>query len=299
MATRGTVVWPRRGPTIWKFSWRLESLPQEEGIVVEDVYYLNQQVMFKGSLPILRVQYHEEVREEGTVGPYKDQLCLNLAAPTTRFPAEGCGTYELSASDRRGVAVEGYFRIGLYRLLQRWVFWEDGRISPALYSAGRQHDANHTHHAYWRLDFDLSGAGGDSVLEFVAGAPNVGHGPGWHRLDEEVSRAKNHAHRTAWAVVDEQSWRGLQIVPGPNDGRADAFSNADVWFLRYRSAEDRLGLQGYPWADGLSEYLNGEVLQSTDVVVWYCAHLFHNVHPHTDEFHGAGPTLVPFGPWGC
>lgn len=273
----------------WEFDWRLADSPDEEGIVIRSARYRGRQLFYKASLPSLRVQY------DGPCGPYKDPLNYNNAKPTQRCPNSRVCVYTYVSNGITGLAVESYHTIGSYRITHRWVFWEHGWVSCRLYSAGLQCNYDHRHHAYWRFDFDIEGASNDIVFEYNTYTGNVGWGPGWHVKSPENSRTKNPSSQRKWAVMEKGgSQPGYFILPGPNDGLADAFSDRDVWFLRYSGSEDRNGRQGSASSNGLSAYVNGENLDGQDVVVWYCAHLSHHAHDGGDDWHGTGPDLAPF-----
>jgi Cu2+-containing amine oxidase len=165
-----------------------------------------------------------------------------------------------------------------------------------MFSAGLYCNYDHRHHAYFRLDFDIEGSGNDLALEYNTYTGNVGWGPGWEPIANETSRLKNPPSNRHWAVLDKGSGRGYQIIPGA-DGTADAFSNRDLWVLRYRGAEDRNGRQGSASSDGLDAYLNNEDVNGQDLVVWYTGHLFHQAAHGGDDWHSVGPDLAPFGNW--
>jgi len=195
----------------------------------------------------------------------------------------------------RGLEVQSYHTIGYYRLTHRWVFWENGRVFPRLYSAGLQCHYNHRHHAYWRFDFDIDDAHSDLLLEYQNDDDtNYGWGRGWQPFRSEASRTKHAGVGRVWAVIDKSSTRGYYIQPGPNDGLADGFSTRDLWVLRYQASEDRHGRQGSAHSDDLWPYLNNEDVDGQDVVVWYAGHLSHMAHAGGDEWHYVGPTLTPF-----
>lgn len=288
MSESGSVTWPSPAWPLWRFNWVLANSPDAEGIAILSAYYRNHQVFYKASLPSLRVQY------DHGCGPYKDPLNYDTAQPingSSRVKA-----YWVISAGAFGVAVEAFYRIGQYRLTQRWTFWMDGRVSPRLYSAGLQCNDDHRHHTYWRFDFDIDGASNDIAFEYNTTTPNTGWGPGWHVKQVEMSRVKNPATLRSWAVMDRGSGRGYHLVTGSNDGRADAFSTRDVWFMQYRGSEDRHGRQGGASDDGLAAYLNpGQSIAGTDLVIWYAGHLAHHADPdNADEWHSCGPTLVPF-----
>lgn len=291
MASAGSVVWPSAAEPIWRLNWRLSSDP--EGVVISHAFFRDRRVFWKASTPSLRVRY-----ELGGCGPYKDPLADYVTAPSTRCDSQVCVyTYVSPTTGLRALGIESYMKIGWYRLTHRWVFWEDGRISPRLYSAGLQCDGNHSHHAYWRFDFDIDGWPNDAALEYNAGAGNSGWGAGWSVIDPEDSRSKNPASRRSWAVMDLDSGTGYHLMPGDHDGFADDFSRADLWAVRYHGAEDRHGNQGDASDDRLNLDLNRESLRGRDVVLWYCGHLYHEHSHGGDEWHHVGPDLTPFTNW--
>jgi Cu2+-containing amine oxidase len=288
MSEAGSVLWPSVREPLWRFNWRLADSPDQEGVVIRNASYRDHQVFYKASLPSLRVQY------DGRCGPYKDPLNYDNAHTTTACPAQRVCLYTYTSGGQRALTVQSYHTIGAYRLTHRWVFWEDGAVMARLYSAGLQCPYNHRHHAYWRFDFDLDGAGSDVVLEYNTSTPDQGYGPGWHGKRHEIARVKSPSSRRSWAVMDQRTGRGYHILPGVHDGQADPFSYRDLWVLRYHGAEDRHGQQGDASADGLQAYLNGEDVDGKDVVVWYCGHLSHEAHGGGDEWHHVGPDLIPF-----
>ncbi len=288
MSESGSIVWPSQNWPLWRLNWSLANSPDAEGITVTSAYYNGHEVFYKASLPSLRVQY------DHNCGPYKDPLNYDTAQPING--SSRVKTYTVTSGGLAGLAIEAFYRIGQYRLTQRWTFWMDGRISPRLYSAGLQCLDDHRHHAYWRFDFDIDGAGNDMAFEYNTTTPNTGWGPGWHVKQYEMSRVKNPPTARSWAVMDRSTLRGYHIIPGANDGVADAFSNRDIWFMQYRGNEDRHGQQGGAGDDGLATYLDpGQTIVGTDLVIWYCSHLGHRAEAaHADEVHSCGPNLVPF-----
>ena len=90
----------------------------------------------------------------------------------------------------------------------------------------------HQHHVYWRLDFDIEGAGRNVVEQSGTSLPRtpaVVAAAGGRRSDP--------ASPADWRVVDNGTGRGYSITPGPADGTADAYGVADLWALRYRWTE--------------------------------------------------------------
>jgi Cu2+-containing amine oxidase len=287
MSESGFVVWPSSGTPLWRFGYTLADSPDAEGIAITQATFRGRLVLYKGSLPSLRVQY------DNSCGPYKDPLTYNNAHPISG--TKRVKVYTIWSGGLSGVAVESFHTIGAYKLTERWTFWADGRITPRLYSAGLQCNVHHRHHPYWRFDFDIEGARSDTVFEYNTSTPNLGWGPGWHVKGHEITRVKNPGTRRSWAVMDISTQRGYHIIPGPDDGTADAFAPRDLFVMAYHGAEDRHGQQGNASDDGLAAFINGEAIEKSDVVIWYCAHLGHHAEPeHADEYHSCGPTLIPF-----
>jgi len=288
MSESGSIVWPSPSSPLWQFTYTLADSPDAEGIAITQARYRGILVLYKGSLPSLRVQYNGNA-----CGPYKDPLTYNNAQPLVG--SQRVKTYTVWSGGLSGIAVESFHRIGAYKLTVRWTFWADGRITPRLFSAGLQCNTDHRHHVYWRLDFDINGASNDTVFEYNTTTPDLGWGPGWHVKHNEITRVKNLASHRSWAVMDMQTTRGYHLIPGSNDGVADGFASRDLFLMRYHGAEDRHGQQGSAADDGLQAYINGETLENSDVVMWYCGHLGHHAEPeHADEWHSCGPTLIPF-----
>jgi hypothetical protein len=99
--------------------------------------------------------------------------------------------------------------------------------------------------------------------------------------------------------VDRDTHRGYRITPGLGDGTADAYGVADIWCLRYHGDEldDGVSVVGGSPADTqiqLSQYINGEPIDGTDVVLWYAGHFIHDENsPSPHQGHIVGPELRP------
>ena len=110
---------------------------------------------------------------------------------------------------------------------------------------------------------------------------------GWHIKSHEITRVKNPSSNRTWAIMDKSTGRGYMIRVGANDGVADSFSQNDFWVLRYHWEEDKSGQQGDSNNDHLQDYMNFEPTDGQD--------LYHDaVHDNGDEWHSAGPDLIPF-----
>jgi hypothetical protein len=322
MGEVGHIVWPSASEPIWEFDWQLADSPDAEGIVISRASYRGHSVLYKASLPSLRVRYN------GACGPYKIPLNYDHVLPSEKCPGSRVCIYsfvwENLGGSWRGLSLEalyGGYRIllgpgpgqlhHLYKVEQRWTFWDDGQVNPG-FNAMR---FNHCHdldrfHVYWRLDFDIDTPGNNLALEYNSYTGDLGWGNGWQPLTSEISRLQGpHTGPVwrSWMVLNKASGRGYIIWPGDYDGTgaSDPFSNRDIWVVRYRASEDRHGNQGDAHTDGLEEYLGGpsgietgpyrtrESIDGQDVVVWYCR------HDDTVPSYGwwGGPSLLPHGNW--
>ena len=173
---------------------------------------------------------------------------------------------------------------GWYRYVSRWRLHADGTIR-ARFGFGAVENScvceRHHHHVYWRLDFDIGGAGSDVVLEHND-PPLPGHDSSWHILKHEIRRRRNAAHKRRWRVRNQDTNEGYILIPGSGDGEADSYGVGDFWALRYRSGQ----LDDSAVATGtrahIDSFVNHESIVGTNVVVWYAAHFSHDV-AHEDD----------------
>lgn len=275
----GRVSWPPEAP-VWTFLWEVAP-GDSEGIAFRDVFFRGKKLFHKASLPMIRVKY------DSGDGPYKD----SLGASNMR----DFKIYEGTNPAFRFLVVESYHTIGRYRLTNRWIFRSDGIVLPQLYSAGLQHPSSHTHHVYWRFDFDINGAAQNlSLRQYPTSTTNWGYGPGWYPITYEATHYKDFDHNS-WAVVNKQPLIGCVVTPGDFDGFPDSqFSAFDVWIAAYKGPEDLRGALGDRGDDQLWRHINGENIDGKDLVFWYCAHLRHVAHDSGDEWHVCGPILRAF-----
>ncbi len=306
MSESGYVNWAdEAGLPVWSFRWQLMNCPDVEGIVILGALYRGRLVLAKASLAGFRTHYppvnaagqpqqEYKIRDplpyEGT-DPHADLMFElspgNKACPNDRRVCVSAVT----AYDHEGVILQAYYdkKIGNYRLTQQWIFWDDGRISPRMYSRGVQHPEDHTHHMYWRFDFAIDGVDNNQILARPALLDED-----WVPIATETTALKPDDAGAAWAVRQKDTDRGYYICPGPHDGMADSFAQHDLWVMRYHVEEDCHGTNFTPCDDRLARWVNGEDVDGQHIVVWYCAHLFHHLPELEEEWHGAGPELVPF-----
>jgi Copper amine oxidase, enzyme domain len=283
-------------------------------VELHQVRYRGRLLLWRAHVPILNVLYDDGVSYrdwQNQETPFQAQgndpvgsgwrLCTQ--PPATILEA---GTDD---GDFQGVALwyeDGELRLvsemqaGWYRYISDWRLRDDGVIAPRFGFAGTRNPRTcmrHQHHVYWRLDFDIEGSGDDVVqqrgLIFADRFP-------WTTIVRESSRRRTPLSRS-WRVLDATSERGYRIVPGVADGTADAYGVADLWFLRYHGdeLEDGVMVVGGSAADTqarLDQFLDGESIERTDVVVWDAGHFLHDEQaPSLHQGHIIGPELRPVG----
>jgi hypothetical protein len=303
--------------------WNLEvvrprdSQPQSNGkgsgVELRQVHYRGRFLLWQAHVPILNVLYDDGVTyrdwqnqetpflAEGS-DPVGSGWRLCNQPPATILEA---GT---DAGNFQGVAIwyeDGELRLvsevqaGWYRYVSDWRLRDDGVLAPRFGFAGTRNPRTcmpHQHHVYWRLDFDIEGAGDDVVQQ--RGLIFPGQHP-WTAIVQETSRKRGFLR--SWRVLDKKSERGYRIIPGAADGTADAYGVADLWFLRYYGNELEDGVTvvgGSPsqTQTHLDQFVNGESIDGTDVVVWYAGHFRHDEHaPSPHQGHIVGPELRPVG----
>jgi len=307
MAESGFLEWPTSSNPTWRLHWGLSDGPDEEGLTLYQAYYAGKKVFWKASLPVFRTHYYPTSN-----GPqYKDPLNADWAETHSRVPGNDfVGTETVSDGQKQGVALSAFFKVGMYKIYQEWTLWNDGVIEPRVYSAGLQHQLDHRHHAYWRLDFDIEGASNETVFEYNMGSGNEGWGPGWSHFESEAERTKQGSTNRCWAIMDEGgTGPGYLVLPGHHDGPATSFAPYDLWGMRWHASEDENGRHGQNSAltnpappsqfgtgqvSGVSQYIDGEDIRREDDILWYCSHFHHNHEHGGDEWLHGGPVLIPF-----
>jgi hypothetical protein len=283
------------------------------GVELRGVAYRGRRVLRRAHVPILNVRY-----DQNACGPYRDwqneesrfKAQGAAVAPGFRLCPQPAETILESRSDQgnfAGVAVyvDGQevvlvseLAAGWYRYVSRWRLHADGTIK-ARFGFDAVSDScvcnTHHHHAYWRLDFDIGGAGDDVVLEHND-PPLAGHDGKWHTLSHEVRRSRNPGRKRRWRVRSQGDDAGYVLTPGNNDGEADNYGVGDLWALRYRSNQIDDGAVATSTRAHLDAFANGESIVGANVVLWYVGHFTHETgHDHhaAGGGHIVGPTLKP------
>lgn len=274
-AHSGHTVW---GP--WRFDWEVRD---KAGLGLRNVYYDNQKILYKATLPVIRVRYKNDV-----CGPYADRIYWSLLKKISNCGNAKVCQKSFTSNGRNWLEIGVYARIGSYHIYQAWYLSHDGWILPTAWSKGLQCDADHDHHSYWALDFDIAGASNDQVFVRNDGAANEGWGPGWHKYTTETNAVKNLSTNRVWFVRDNGTSRGVWIFPGRFDGTANSFSSLDVGVRRWHSGEHGEWTFG---AWGELGYQNGENVEETDIILWYVGHLHHEAEEGEDHWHWVGPSM--------
>jgi hypothetical protein len=290
------------------------------GVELRNVRYRGKLVLFQAHAPILNVQYGGNA-----CGPFRDWLFEESwiqadgtnVAPRIRRSQTPAQTILESGSDSgnfRGVAIYrvgqetvlvSELQAGWYRYVSRWRFHDNGTIRPRFgFSAVRNSCVCnvHHHHVYWRFDFDIGTAENNEVREF--NSPPLFPPDNWHTFQFEARRLRRPDLSRRWQVRNTQTGDAYDLIPGANDGVADAFAPRDLWVLRFNEGQVDDGISAAPSQAGASQanapadigrFINGESVFNQDVIVWYAAHFTHDVHEDQEEEvgHIVGPVLRP------
>jgi hypothetical protein len=267
----------------WKFDWAVE---MNSGISLKNVRFNNELVLYRASVPVIRVKYY---------GGHNDVAYADMINWDNLLDISNCNNTKVcistySSGGKQWLEIGVLAAIGKYRLYQVWYLSNAGDIDARLWSKGLHHDDSHTHHAYFRFDFDINGSSNDQVFVRANYYGNEGWGNHWHKYTTEDKdfQDPDANPEQLYFVRDNANAHGVWIVPSQYDGYADQFSSGHIFNRTYKSAEDRSWEFG---AWGELEYDNNESIQEKDVVVWYVPHLYHDHSDHGDQWHWAGPRL--------
>lgn len=186
------------------------------------------------------------------------------------------------AAARRGqeVVLWGTIDAFNYNNVVWFSFRDDGAVegrygATALNLPGSETIA-HMHTPIWRLDIDLDGFVGDSVhvaTHTESGAPatdsstlvKVESGADWDADQFTALHVMDSALKNA---SGQMSMYHLMPLRWGRPRHQEAFAKHDFWVTRYRGTE--------LWAKDLPSYIgNGEVVASSDVVLWYMGAVHH------------------------
>jgi hypothetical protein len=280
-------------------------------IELRDVDYKGKRVLSRAHAPVLNVEYIN-----GACGPFRDWQYQEgfLTAAGTDIPGTNNSFRECTSQPQtildnatdsgnfRGVAVYtngdevtlmAELEAGWYRYISEWHFFADGSIKPIFGFGGVTNSCvcnDHNHHVYWRFDFDVSGS-----------SPNSVYGPGlrgWgHQFPTEVKLTRNLFADNKLHIINPSTGDTYALIPGNKDGTAlnDPYARGDAWILQRHPSGGELD-DGYNSTGGsgtainMDQFVNGQSVQGTDIVVWYGAHFLHTVDDQLS--HRVGPTII-------
>jgi Copper amine oxidase, enzyme domain len=269
----------------WSFDYGVNG---HAGLELHDVRRNDQSIILKASFPVMRVDYAPGSCNNS---PFSDLLEWCNLIPRSSIsemchagllsgPARGnswCG--EKICEREYTIGSRKWLELGItgteanYVIYQAWYLSDDGIMLARVYSRGEQcAHRTHTHHAYWRFDFDIVQPQNNQVLVYddLYGT--------WYQYPQERNATK--AGHLSWFVRDGNTgYKGVWIIPGQvngrDDGQATPFSDQDVAVRLYHPNEEG------PWTDHAQGKLElgydtpQEDIHSAHVVVWYVAHLIH------------------------
>jgi hypothetical protein len=338
-APQRLVKWPTTGTPVWQMCMLTpvnSSGTNGSGIEIRNASYNGHLVFKRAHAPILNVKYVPgsncdcfrdwsdeeakfEVRDAGgsIINISGSGQYAEVSQPPRTVCDAGVTTQDVPIGQTgfRGVAAEmlsdrmiltTQTTAGWYRYQMKWIFHQDGRIEPR-FGFGAVNTSSclqntHRHHNYWRFDFDIDGADNDAI----GPVPTAAH-PAPRRVSVENQRNLPDAiPQPAYIVHDKTTWRGYQLVPGPENLElpVDSFSIGDSWMLKFSSAagnvagqiDDGQGLSGCPLSSTFLGFDNNENINPADVVVWYRGGGLH-LGGDLDGCSWVGPTLQPVGDW--
>jgi hypothetical protein len=329
------------GTTLWEvlvIRPSVSSGTRGSGIELRDVKYKGISVLKRAHVPILNIKY-----VDGACGPYRDWQyeegyfqatgtaipnapgfidCGTTPATTSLESGNDTGNFKGVALYRQGseVVLVSELEAGWYRYISEWRFDADGTIRPR-FGFGAIVNActcqTHDHHAFYRFDFDVGGTV-NSIYELPnkskptsSSQPNFLHPTGLISTEKKIFRAGSLMHRYRIRGGD----RSYMLVPGQNDGEADAYARGDMWFLHYKTGQTNLQAEIDDGANpvgttgteaNLDQFLTNESLVNQDSVIWYHASFHHAPDASIDSIprssqkplvlsgdHVVGPDLFP------
>ena len=306
--SRGTagqfqVVISRGTEELWQFLCirpAASSGSNASGIELRDVKYRGKMVLSRANAPVLNVQYYRNA-----CGPFRDwswQEGMFVADGTDVAPGIRMCTSEpetvldngtdtgnfkgVAIYDREEVTLVSELNAGWYRYISKWIFHDEGIISPRFGYGATTNSCvcqGHVHHVYWRFDFDLGTAANNAPAEFYQGVLKG--------IDTESMRARLTPDQY-WVVSNSVTGEFVQIKPNALDGNYDKYGKGDLWLLRshFPAEIDDSGLGGGSEVH-IDQLLNNENIKNQDIVVWYGAHWTHDHFDGPLPQHSDGPSV--------
>jgi hypothetical protein len=311
-----SLAWPAGNP-LWELCYRRPAatsyLINGGGLEISDVRFRGIAVLKTANIPIVNVAY-----APGGCGPcYRDWFyqersfsCAPEVSPgrcsgTATPPSTVCQHPGTDAGAFSGVAVEdlgdrlrltSQAQAGWYRYIPVWEFFPDGTIQARFDATSINNGCvayTHSHHAYFRLDVDAGGSGGNVLDQVLPGGATT-------RITAERSFTDSGSARSRWRISRPGSPSYVEVSRNAADGAAgdplpfpNDFPMADGWALAWKANELDDSAVATGCAAGLNAFVNGESLDRTDLVLWVRAGALHEGEPGgiTSDCSMVGPTI--------
>jgi hypothetical protein len=319
--------------TLWEFlalrpSASSGNSSERSGIELRNVKYRGKSVLKRIHAPVLNVKY------DSGCGPYRDWQYSEgpFQATGTDLPGSNgglrdCGTNVATTAldsgndtgNFKGVAfyqqdgevvLVTEMNAGWYRYVCEYRLAADGTIRPR-YGYGATANScvclAHTHHVYWRMDFDIDTPENNEVFPTSRYSVRVKSA---YQTEQRIDRNL----QGSFLIRNSETGDAYRLVPNDNDGHAEPtdYGRGDVWLLKFNgtaAAPTELDDPNSNTEANIGAWLTGESIKS-DVVIWYGAHYYHNdggngierERSRPDEFtpnfisgsHVQGPDLIPY-----
>lgn len=320
------------GVTLWEMlvirpSISSGKLGEGSGLEIRDVKYKGKSVLKRGHAPILNVKYINDAcgpfrdwqysegffdaPEEGSTEPapgfrvlapgQKATTAIESQNDTGNF--QGVAVYQHFTSNGLELVLVTEMNAGWYRYIMEWRFAPDGTIRPRY---GFDSVANpcvclsHTHHVYWRFDFDVVQPN-NKIFQIERGRRFM------RQILTESKINRSYQTNRSFVVQNGSGDEAYQLTPGTGDGAADGYGKGDFWLVRFHGSADFPSELDDPSTEDMSAnldpWLTDESLDNQDVVVWYAGHSLHDesqtfADRRTNElvlgtYHVVGPDLRP------
>ncbi|MFQ5459905.1 MAG: carboxypeptidase regulatory-like domain-containing protein [Anaerolineae bacterium] len=240
-----------------------------DGLRIFNVTYGGREVLSSATIPQIDVEYAGFT--------LLDELG-SLAVPAVG--GTNAGALQDGFDLRQLYMMSAWPRCGTYRYMQSWRFHDDGRLEPRLEISGPGIEGAHTYDVYWRLDLDIDGPGDDSFQNWATG---------WSEPEAEGLFAAGlplSPDGFKWRSVDGP--RLYAVAPRPEDG-------AVLWALSFEAGQGDFNLPAFRVPNFPSQWVNGEGIQDTNVVLWYKAAAYKATNCDLTSQLVAGPVLSPIG----
>ena len=277
--TAGSVTWSG-----WTFTYEVNG--RLDGLTIKGVKFQGLPLISRLSLPVMRVFY-----DNNTCGPYADRLggtlfpipwAGNAIVGQREFTLNGQQWYEIGIRDV----------IGNYDIYQVYYFSTDGILDAHIYSKGLQCVVNHVHYPNWRIDFDIVDGGNDQIQRNT--------GTEYVTMSNEFNAPATAAIDHGWRVRDSVTGNFVDVLPGFTDFTiptqttvpVTGYANHTVFGRLYKSTETSA------WTFGPNTqvpYNNDELIDNTDVVLWYEGYMPHSAADGSTLWHSTGLRLVVNG----